>query len=488
MTTYRGTYRGVVNSSKGPNYLYTLDDILSDIYTFSTSGNVNVDVNSIPDASVYLYGINVDPAQNQINQFMKKGSGTYGSKGTGAVDIFTQNISKLPYAPTIYTTDTYDTGTYGNINIVDLLSNIVTDVLSPLPIQPNSDLTNSGLLKTAATTINNNFSSIINNPSYNSVYISIQNRTLSNYEDPPKRDRPLQNIRYNTNNGITNNITELAATVATQINSIINSYNPTCTPFTPPTIGDQLGSVYATANSSCATAIQLAGQAGDVAGGTNADLLGYDDLVTYWTEVNNQWLTVQNEQIGTSLSENPDYKVMDANLTSINNVCSAASGAYQQYITQEMAAALAPAPFQRPPDTGVTSIINDTIKQYYETEMTYLRGLETQLQGILDYLISLNIPNIDGSANSIIGSKTVLNLNMENVVFSAPTNPPTGIITIEGNPGQQTINMVLSNGMVGEPGAKGPTGNNGANGPPGKEGQMGPPGIFEIPYQYFKSF
>ena len=437
MTT---TYRSVINNSQGPNVLYTLNDIVNDVSEFMIVGN-----------------------------------------GTGALEIFVANINNQKDAYNIPANQTYTISGYGTINLSALLTTIISDTLNTLPLQTNSNLTSSGALNNAIYEILGEFNNILWGPD---VYTWEMDQTYNSY----KRAKTSTSVKNNTNEGISNNFNELYNTVAAEVNSVISSYNPTCTVFTPITIGNQLGSVYSTANASCASAIQLAGQSGEMAGGTNSDLLGYDDLVTYWTEVNNQWLTVENEQIGTNMLENPDYIAINTNLSSINATCATASAAYQNYITQEMSAAMTPAPIQRPPDTGVTSIINDTITQYYETEMEYLQGLEQQLQGILNYLTALNIPNIDGSTNSTIGSNTVINLNTEGVIFSAPTNPPTGIITIEGNPGQQTLNMILSKGITGQPGIKGPTGHNGVNGAPGKPGQIGQPGIFEIPYQYFQSF
>lgn len=430
--------------------------------------------------STTLYTI--DDINNDITNQMTN------SSGNGIVDQFVGQINGPQYLPPTSNSTVYNTTNYGNTDLISLLTGtLIPANLNSLQTQTNAELIANGQLQNVINNMINDYNSVITD--VNNYLTDYLNTGISNVSEkswgyasvPPHKVRDAKNA-------ITNGIAILRNNIPNMIQTLVIKFNPVCAIFNPVTIGEQLGSIYSTANSSCATAIQLAGQAGNVAGGTNADLVGYDDLVADWLEVNNQWLTVQNEQIGTSLSENPDYTAINTNLTNINNVCSAASAAYQTYITQEMSAAMAPAPFQRPPDTGVTSIINDTIKQYYETEMAYLQGLEAQLQGILEYLMALNIPNIDSTANSTTGSKTVLNLNVENVAFSAPTNPPTGIITIEGNPGQQTINMVLSNGMTGVPGIKGPVGNNGANGAPGKEGQMGQPGIFEIPYQYFKSF
>lgn len=443
------TYRSVINNSNpnDMNQLYTLNDIINDVRQFMTNGN------------------------------------TTGSNGNGALDIFSQNIINLKYAQEVYSGTIYNISGYGNMNLVDLLVTLITNVLNNIPNQTNPELRASGVLTNAANTINTQFLNVIMGPN---VKGWVQSQTNANYEKPPKNKRPSQNVRNNTNNGINNNFNELYNTVAQEINSVVLSYNPACNVFIPNTIGVQLANTYSTANASCAAAIQAAGEAGELAGGGNSNLLGYNDLVNYWSEINDQWLTVENEQIGTNFSENPDYITMNTNLSNINTVCSNATTAYQSYISQEMAYALTPAPVQRPPDTTVTNIINDSIAQYYQTQMGYLKGLENQLQDILNYLTALNIPTVTTSSTN--GSTTVLNLDQTNVIFSAPTNPPTGIITIQGNPGQQTIKMVLSNGIPGPQGDKGPTGHSGVNGPRGKDGPIGSPGIFEIPYQYFKSF
>lgn len=433
-------YRSPINSSQGPNELYTVDDIIND-----------------------------------TTQFMIPGD------GTGALEIFAANINGLTDSQNISPYTTYSITGIGPITLYDLLNLSIRDYLTNgLPMQTNAELTASGALKIAASTINFEFNYYLMSQD---IYGWETHETNNSYA----KAHTSGSVKGNTNSGINSNYTELYNTVAAQINSVVNSYNPVCSVFTPITIGQQLGSVYATANASCESAIQLAGEVGQVSGGTNPNLIGYNDLVTYWTEVNNQWSTVENEQIGTNLAENPDYIAMNTNLTNINTTCASAAAVYENYIASEMSVASAPAPFQRPPDTGVTTIINDTLTQYYETEMSYLKELETQLRGVLDYLESLNIPTVNSSSGSIVGSTNILSLNAENVAFSAPTDPPTAIVTINGNPGQQNINMVLSKGMSGQPGANGPTGNMGAKGVSGKDGPMGPPGVFEIPYQYYKS-
>ena len=434
------SYRAPINSSQGPNVLYTMTNIIDDVSQYMTNGSSN-----------------------------------------GALDQFSNDLINAKFVNALYAGTSYTTN-YGSITFTDLLTKqLIPKYLAAVPIDTNSNLTSSGALTNAINGILGEFNGILMGDNALGYEMGKTNKTLSD-------KKASSSQRNSARNAVNNNFNRLQTSVTEQITSVINSYNPTCTVFTPVTIGDQLGSTYNTANSSCAQAIQAAGQAGQLAGGSSEDLVGYDDLVNYWTEVDNQWSTVKNEQIGTNLSPNPDYAIMNNNLTNINTTCINAAAAYQSYITAEMASAMAPAPFQRPPDTGVTTIINDTVKQYYETEMSYLQGLESQLQEVLNYLTALNIPTVNGSSNSVIGSKTVLNLNAENVAFSAPTNPPTSIITVSGNPGQQTLNMVLSNGMAGAPGSKGPIGNDGANGVSGKDGQSGSPGIFEIPYQYFKSF
>jgi len=280
--------------------------------------------------------------------------------------------------------------------------------------------------------------------------------------------------------------------MAVELASVLNSYNPPCaTPMVIPTISAQLQTNYNNVYNSCLSAISLAKSAGKAGGGTNADFTGAEDLYSFLSEVQGQWTSVKDQPVGTATDYNifsygSDYNVINANITNLNATCSTAISAYEQYLKEDMAAALEPAPLQRPIDAGNTEIINKAVREYYETQMDYLNGLETRLRQILDYLNASGIS--ENGVSNIHGSKKIIQLTAENIFVSEPTNKPIALFKMEGNPSAQALGIILSKGPPGPPGIKGVAGPKGVNGKPGPPGQKGPTGTYEIPVQYENSF
>jgi hypothetical protein len=284
----------------------------------------------------------------------------------------------------------------------------------------------------------------------------------------------------------------LNASFAVKLSFLLTKYNPPCSSgdsYTGATINQQLGQQYNNVYNTCANAMQIISESG-VLNGNQLGLISHNDVYNPWENVYNTWMTISGETIGTTARPNSNYTAIDASLTAVNVLCDAAISQYIEFQKKEMASAYAPQPHQRPPDDETLALIQGKISVFYETQLEYLTNLENRLQKMYNYLQGLNIPTIlDGSGGGgTIGSSTVLNLNAENVFYTAEEKTPKGVVSIAGNPGKQTVSMYLSKGMNGKMGAQGQQGLTGPQGKSGNAGKRGTIGVGETPYQYFKTF